>query len=110
MKRENQFDGDWKWPCPCTATIDDFIPKFFTVVECYSILSACFCGKTISYVIKRIEMIADALVAGTKLMKSQFVTFAAHPLGVQQIFLTVFSTPQTCFCEKSIENCCSHAS
>ena len=28
-------------------------------------------------------MIADALVAGTKLMKSQFVTFAAHPLAQQ---------------------------
>ena len=50
-------------------------------------------------------MIADALVAGTKLMTSQFVTFAAHPLGVQQIFLKVFSTPQSCFREKSIENC-----
>ena len=97
-----------KWPCPCTAMFDDFIPKFFIVVECYSIVSVLFCGKTISYVIKGIEMIADALVAGTKL-KSQFVTFAAHPFGVQQIFLTVFNTPQSCFHEKSIENCRNHA-
>ena len=80
-----------KWSCPCPATFDDFIHKFFTVVECYSSVSVCFCGRTISYVIKPIEMIVDALVAGTKLMKSQFVTFASHPLGVQQIFLTVFN-------------------
>ena len=56
------------------------VRQVLTVVECYSIVPVRFCGKTISYVIKRIEMIADALVAGTKLMKSQFVTFAAHPL------------------------------
>ena len=76
-------------------------------------LQYCFCyflWETISYVIKRIEMIADALVAGTKLMQSQFVTFPAPPLGVQKKFLTLFNTPQSCFHEKSIENCRNHAS
>ena len=95
-------------PAPQNSTIP--FPSFWLFVECYSIVSVRFCGKTISYVIKRIEMIADALVAGTKLMKSQFVTFAVHPLGIQQIFLTVFNTPQSCFHEKSIENCRNHAS
>ena len=99
-----------KWPWPCTETIDDFIPKFFTVVECYSIVSVIFCGKTISYVIKRIDMIADALVAGTKLMQSHICDFSCAPPWCSKKFLTLFNTPQSCFHEKSIENCRNHAS
>ena len=83
---------------------DDFIHKFLAVVDCCSILTVCCCGKTVSYNIKPINMIADVLVPGTQLMESQVVTFAAHPLSVQQIFLTVICTPQSCFCDKSIEH------
>ena len=85
--------GNLKWQCPCTATFGDFIPKFLTVSDSCSILTVCCRVKTNSCIIKPIKMIADALVLKTKLRESQIVTFAAHPLGVQQIFLTVICTP-----------------
>ena len=81
----------------------DFIPRLLTVVDCHSILTVLCCGTTVSYNNKPINMIAEALVPGTQLMDSQFVTFAAHLLSVQQIFLTVICTPQSCFRDKSIE-------
>ena len=61
VKRETNMRGNWKRQCPRTTTSGDFNPKFMTVVDCCSIVTVHGLWKTISYVIKQIKMIADAL-------------------------------------------------
>ena len=86
------------------------VPSFWVLSTVAVLLTFLVCAKTISYVIKQIKMIADALVPWAKLTESQFVTFAEQPLGVQRIFLTVICAQQSCLCDKSIAEWHNHAS